>query len=146
MGILEKQKDEMTRLKTVSLTNDRLLKEISALKERIFELEGEKMKLNEQLLEIKEENDDMEFRLLEFESRASPSRRITPDLSHVVLNDEGLVVKCNRLSTKYQQGYISNEELALMDKEKEIETIELRLEDLGERLRRIKHCSDYSFS
>merc|ERR1719284_819421 len=132
----------------MSLTNDRLLREIGSLKERIFQLEGEKLELNDQLLEIQEENDDMEFRLLEFEnSRSSPTKRSTPQhVADATLSDEGVAVRCNRLSTKYKQGQISDQELALIEREKEIDAIEYRLDELGERLRRIKHSSDYGIS
>merc|ERR1712142_495796 len=151
--IIEQQKSDLSRLRAVSLTNDRLLREIGGLKERIFQLEGEKLELSDRLLEIQEENDDMEFRLLEFEnSRGSPlssmiSKRTTPQ--HVVdatLSDEGVAVRCNRLSTKYRQGQISDQELAMIEREKEIEQIEYRLEELGDRLRGIKRSSDYGLS
>ena len=123
------------------------------MQERIFQLEGEKLKLSDRLLEIQEENDDMEFRLLEFEnSRASPSacgtqKRTTPQyIADAMLSEEGVAVRCNRLSTKYRSGMISDKELALIEREKEIEAIEFRLDDLGDRLRRIKHSTDYGFS
>merc|ERR1711872_70583 len=109
--IIEQQQSDLSRLRAVSLTNDRLLREIGALKERIFQLEGEKLKLSDRLLEIQEENDDMEFRLLEFEnSRASPSacgtqKRTTPQyIADAMLSEEGVAVCCNRLSTKYRSG------------------------------------------
>merc|ERR1711872_171966 len=150
--IIEQQQSDLSRLRAVSLTNDRLLREIGGLKERIFQLEGEKLELSDRLLEIQEENDDMEFRLLEFEnSRGSPLtmmiKRTTPQ--HVVdatLSDEGVAVRCNRLSTKYRRGQISDQELAMIEREKEIEQIEYRLEELGDRLRRIKRSSDYGLS
>merc|ERR1712002_1103406 len=150
--IIEQQKSDLSRLRAVSLTNDRLLREIGGLKEHIFQLEGEKLELSDRLLEIQEENDDMEFRLLAFEnSRGSPLnlmiKRTTPQ--HVVdatLSDEGVAVRCNRLSTKYKRGQISDQELALIEREKEIEAIEYRLEELGDRLRRIKRSSDYGLS
>merc|ERR1719295_518687 len=146
--IIEQQQSDLSRLRAVSLTNDRLLREIGGLKERIFQLEGEKLELADRISEIQEENDDMEFRLLEFEnSRSSPTKRSTPQ--HVVdatLSDEGVAVRCNRLSTKYRQGQISDQELALIEREKEIEAIEYRLEELGDRLRRIKRSSDYGLS
>merc|ERR1712142_1216335 len=150
--IIEQQKSDLSRLRAVSLTNDRLLREIGGLKERIFQLEGEKLELSDRLLEIQEENDDMEFRLLEFEnSRGSPLtmmiKRTTPQ--HVVdatLSDEGVAVRCNRLSTKYRRGQISDQELAMIEREKEIEQIEYRLEELGDRLRGIKRSSDYGLS
>merc|ERR1719295_1509751 len=146
--IIEQQQSDLSRLRAVSLTNDRLLREIGGLKERIFQLEGEKLELADRILEIQEENDDMEFRLLEFEnSRGSPTKRQTPQ--HVVdatLSDEGVAVRCNRLSTKYRRGQISDQELAMIEREKEIEQIEYRLEELGDRLRRIKRSSDYGLS
>jgi len=146
--VIERQKSDLSRLRAVSLTNDRLLREIGALKERIFELEGEKMKLADRLLEIREENEDMEFRLLEFEqSRMSPASRKTPQhVDDAVLSDEGVAVRCNRLSTKYHRGQISAKELALIEREREIDAIEFRLDELGDRLHKIKHSSDYGFS
>jgi len=145
---LQKQKDEMSRLQTVSLTNERLLREISALKERIFQLEDEKSSLNHRLEEVREENDDMEFRLLEIEqSRASPSKRKTPEYSKsVALSEEGVTIKCNRLSTKYKEGRISDEELTMMEKERHVEAIQIRLEELSQRLQKIKHSSSYDFT
>merc|ERR1712002_523314 len=146
--IIEQRQSDLSRLRAVSLTNDRLLREIGGLKERIFQLEGEKLELNDRLLEIQEENDDMEFRLLEFEnSRSSPTKRSTPQhVADATLSDEGVAVRCNRLSTKYKQGQISDQELALIEREKEIEAIEYRLEELGDRLRRIKRSSNYGLS